>query len=1285
LEGVSPPLYQESAILQSFGTGTEGWLHINPLFSKNQNNSSTAVIGVLGFVDWGWALAARQVGVATVACWPQEERVADLLSQIRQHVTGLTVAPTGFKSLGDLGLVVGHGTTPGHLSVLLAAAEHTQTERAVFTCPSTIRRMVLRLLQGSAAYCHLCWEWQDISHRSLNGLSGIVVSAFVIFRGPPQSRLLTEDLSSVESSRDVSGFIEPSARLTDWRPVDSMTLATTAKRAHNELIQVPCGRRDRTGRILAWDPSMGPVPPPLSRWNWVVTHTVYLGGKRIARPLSDKEKCQLLDIREDWAPAAARIWAFDCPELVDQSNLLPCRIPGFLLRLLHPWWLRVTANTVDSIGERNWDVVRAWPSREDGALVQGRYRAFLFEPGDAAAVTIAAKADDAEADFSLWDVGGTTEAAALARQRLRKFFHRMWYTTLEAEAWNWLDGRCRAGDTDITESRDAILDCLRRARNSTWFEWGDGSRLFFWRWPTDFWREARDGHPIRHYSLPRPRHYTRTVQVEDWMQDKMNTKLRKFFRRRYLVPMPKHLIRVFIVYFPVKKGEDDIRVVWSETENGVNETVFAPRFFLPSVGTLVRRTPPGAFIGDFDIGEMFHNFVLHERDRPYHGVHVPQDLWDEFRCRTCVWSRLPMGFTPSPYIAGRNMMRALEYAKGDPSDQGNPFAFSAVELNLPMAPDYDPTLPRVNKRTHDGLAAGDALPYVDDGRDMGRDEAHTMACERYLVSRLEHLGIQDAKRKRRPVSQRPGAWNGGVIYTDRGITRRFLDQSRWDKAKGWITWFRQHLTDPDGYERKDFLKGRGFLVYASMTYEFMTPFLKGLHLSVEIWRGGRDYEGWRLDKQSQSNVGNVAGDDPDIYSDPEPEWLEEDTHLILKHHGELDTGDEELVSLGLPARPPPRIAAVPRLGDDLSALEMFFQPKSPIMVPETMSEVFHVFYGFGDASGEGYGSAVLPKESPRARLRKGFWCQWVSERASNFREFKNLLETVKDMKSCLMLEAAEIWLFTDNQVSERVYYKGNSHNRELFDLMLELRMLMLEAGAQLHIVHVAGTRMIREGTDGLSRGELHLGGFLDGSLQVVPLHLDPIQRQPKVLSWIESWTSVGEPKTRLARPVDWPHRAHQPDHTWIWSLAPAAALYALEELSIARLKRMEKVIGIVLCPRLMCPEWFRRFSRTVDVYFSVPAGVADFWPGECHEPLLIGFVLPLLRINPWAWRDVTFMVGLGRTLSSVHKTDPDAGRYLLQQFWTARSRAAVMPEGVVRGLLSRKSHHAFLSLSRPGR
>jgi hypothetical protein len=804
--------------------------------------------------------------------------------------------------------------------------------------------------------------------------------------------------------------------------------------------------------------------------------------------------------------------------------------------------------------------------------------------------------------------------------------------------------------------------------------------------------------PIFEHCAPRSRPNARVISCEQWMQDLVNDKLRKFVARRYieLVHNPKE-VKVAIVYFPVQKGDSDIRMVWSETETGVNETVFAPNFFLPTLDTLIRRLPNNAWLGDFDVGEMFHNFSLHHAHRGYHGVNFPQPLWKEFGARFGVWVRLPMGFRSSPYIAGRVQTRALEIARGHPSTEGNPFGFGEVKLNLPMSTEYDPTQPWVQKIRGDGGPAGDVLMYVDDGRPFGASEHHANACMRQICSRLEYLGIQDAKRKRRPVSQRAGAWAGGVVFTDKGVPRKFLSQSRWERLKDCLNWLQSHIDDPGGFERQELLKVRGFIVYASMTYTFAVPFLKGVHLTVDAWRANRDLEGW---KERQGGM-----------NDREPVALTGETSIDLIATETNEGGDEfwepEFVAApgedkedliaegGIPGSPvpgeavasevaPSRCKPVPRLRSDLLALLKLFSGSSPIMIPIRPTRAVSLVYGFGDASGEGFGSAIGFggfASNGVIRVRRGFWCTAISEQSSNYREFHNLLDAVEDLATTGSLEGAEVYLFTDNSTSESVYYTGSSDSPELFELLLSLRTLALEVGFNLHIIHIAGTRMIAQGTDGLSRGELQLGSLSNLETQVVPLHLDPVMRTSGGLAaWVYDWTGLDPVSLPVATPKDWMYEAHMPGF-WIWSLPPAAAIYALEELGFAKLKRGEDVGAVVLVPSLMKPYWFRRFVRTVDLYFTVPAGHPR-WPACMHESLTIGLLFPLLRYEPWSWRRVPFMVGLGRTLSSLHKTDHNEARDLLCKFWAARSRASRLPARVVCPLLQRPHFHPFLSLSK---
>ena len=86
-----------------------------------------------------------------------------------------------------------------------------------------------------------------------------------------------------------------------------------------------------------------------------------------------------------------------------------------------------------------------------------------------------------------------------------------------------------------------------------------------------------------------------------------------------------------------------------------------------------------------------------------------------------------------------------------------------------------------------------------------------------------------------------------------------------------------------------------------------------------------------------------------------------------------------------------------------------------------------------------------------------------------------MVETVKEEALAGYLTNRELWIFTDNSTAESCFFKGGLSLKLLHELVLRLRKLEMSVGCVLHMVHVAGTRMIEQGTDGLS-----LGTFLEG-------------------------------------------------------------------------------------------------------------------------------------------------------------------------------------------------------------
>jgi hypothetical protein len=61
---------------------------------------------------------------------------------------------------------------------------------------------------------------------------------------------------------------------------------------------------------------------------------------------------------------------------------------------------------------------------------------------------------------------------------------------------------------------------------------------------------------------------------------------------------------------------------------------------------------------------------------------------------------------------------------------------------------------------------------------------------------------------------------------------------------------------------KELLVDRGFLVYVTRTYPAMVPYLKGFHLTIEMWQGqgGRVAEGWKQKNYDEHFVSTMVGE-----------------------------------------------------------------------------------------------------------------------------------------------------------------------------------------------------------------------------------------------------------------------------------------------------------------------------------------------------------------------------------------------------------------------------------------
>jgi hypothetical protein len=279
------------------------------------------------------------------------------------------------------------------------------------------------------------------------------------------------------------------------------------------------------------------------------------------------------------------------------------------------------------------------------------------------------------------------------------------------------------------------------------------------------------------------------------------SKLEKMVSRSYL---EAGFVSNTLNFFAVAKGDSDIRVVFDGTSSGLNESLWAPNFFLPSARSAAMSLSFNTWMSDMDFGEMFHNFQMDPRLRPFSGVELgpmvpviqgalPEEGRRKVKTGILRWTRLFMGMRPSPYNAVRHYYWGEEFARGNPLDMANPLGYDCIRMNLPGMTEYNPALPKVIKwRRSDpddpksgGKVAGDVVTFVDDVRITGFSKENCHAVHRQFASRIQYLGMQDAPRKFRPPSQaHAGAWTGTIFRIKDPIISKSVSQEKWEKGNG---------------------------------------------------------------------------------------------------------------------------------------------------------------------------------------------------------------------------------------------------------------------------------------------------------------------------------------------------------------------------------------------------------------------------------------------------------------------------------------------------------------------
>ena len=692
-------------------------------------------------------------------------------------------------------------------------------------------------------------------------------------------------------------------------------------------------------------------------------------------------------------------------------------------------------------------------------------------------------------------------------------------------------------------------------------------------------------------------------------------KIAKVRHRGYIAPTAN--IKSLTSFFSVPKGEDDIRMVYDSTKSGLNKSLFAPWFGLGNVNSMLRTVEPKTWSADNDFGEMFLNFWVHPDLRQYTGIDITELFPEELarkHGKTRIWeawTRCAMGLTTSPYQSTMFAQRVKRIVFGDKSDPKNIFGWVDVRVNLPGDEQYDPSLPWLSKIRANGDIAADVHPYVDDLRETAPTEEEAWQAASRMAKGSADFGLQDAARKRREPSKTPGAWAGAVVETsDKGEVYKTVSQERWNKTRNHIKRLKEWADDGGLVDRKELERIRGFLVYVSLTFDVIVPYLKGIHLTMESWRDDRDDEGWRLPVKDR------------------------------RKREERREG---------PLLPPKMVEQAPWFKDNVEALDRLTRSEKPPRILARPTSGASVAMIFAYASGEGFGSSLWLYGTNRVKTEHGLWTREYGSRSSNYRELYNLVLRLEALvRDRTVPRGTEVYMFTENSTAESAFYRGTSSSKLLFELVLRTKKLEMEGHVFVRVVWVAGTRMIEQGTAGLSRGDLMTGVMAGANMLLyVPLNKSVADRQDDVIPWLKE--CARRHTWKLLKIHEWFDEAFEAGN-FIWAPPPAIADIAVDLMCEARHIRTHTA-HIFVCPALMTNRWRKKLGKIADFVFTVPVG-SSLWSKSQHEPLIVAFVCPFLCSVPWQVKRANVL--LDRVEGQLHglwSSGAAAVRDLLRELW----------------------------------
>ena len=691
-------------------------------------------------------------------------------------------------------------------------------------------------------------------------------------------------------------------------------------------------------------------------------------------------------------------------------------------------------------------------------------------------------------------------------------------------------------------------------------------QLLWWEFPPEHWHDLRNGCSMNFLEPPKAGIFLNSDMTDDQRATAVEF-VEELMSLGVLIPAdPEEIVTTCPLFILPKPGQPgQWRVLADMKKGGQNEVVGKDPVYLNRPSTVLPHLYSGGWSAVGDASKFFYQFPTMEEDQRFLGVVHPSTG------KLYKYRGLPMGAGNSPAVACRIGTSLIRLCKEHYPELFDGQGQTNTWFDKFQSGSFDPKKGHgfVLEGTEDGLPAVLIYAHIDDYYIHGPTYDKTARALSAFMDKALEVGMLFNPAKVTPPSQ--VVKYCGFLYDTTGAPTLRIPQDKRDRAVAVL----DYVLDKPGQELSRLALSVVFGILQSLV------------------------------DASPSSIGQT--------------FLQE-SYKVLYPAGVPDLDLLADVDVG-PADPRAIFYTSTRLSrqswDDLIWWRQALSSDA-MRRPIRYDKAAMLTPTWGDGSGTGTGGTIQVGQSPTIQWQ-GQWLPTVLSKSSNWKEAHTCLLTMQHLLRShgQALRGTTVFYFTDNTTTYYALKKGSSRIPALHALVRDAKLISLEMGCLLEVVHVPGTVMINQGTDGLSRGvwvsPLHSG---ISPVQVTAAVFAPVPVVPDLLPWVSSLLPTPPLYPLALGRGQWPRASTVLNRATLWCPQPEIAAQLLGALLALWCEVPWSTEFLMLIPRVLQGNW-ESLSRHVErVALIQPAAYPFQYSRHLPIPLVLLRVRPYVRSLP---------------------------------------------------------------------